>query len=142
MKKIWVSLLMIALTLLTISSAQASAIRSSLPQVQGHVHSAAASPLAVAAANIGFGCDLTHCFYSPANVMIKPGENVAWQGDFTMHPLVSDDGLWTTVNTGTQFEFIFNTPGIYHFHCMIHGAFGMVGIVAVGFGEFLPEVTK
>ena len=48
-----------------------------------------------------------------------------------MRPLVSDNALWTTVNSGRQFEFLFSTPGVYPFHCFFHGPIGMTGTVKV-----------
>ena len=80
--------------------------------------------------------------YNPKDIRIAPGDSVKWQGDFTMHPLVSDEGLWTTVNSGSEFTFIFNQPGIYHFHCFFHGPIGMNGTATVGFYEYLPVVHK
>jgi len=80
--------------------------------------------------------------YSPNNVRLSPGDTVKWQGDFTMHPLVSDESLWPMVDTGTEFTFTFNSPGIYHFHCFFHGSFGMNGTVTVGFFEYLPLVHR
>jgi plastocyanin len=79
--------------------------------------------------------------YDPKDIFIAPGDSVKWQGDFTMHPLVSDEGLWTTVNTGNEFTFTFSQPGVYHFHCFFHGALlNMKGTVTVGFRDFIPVV--
>jgi plastocyanin len=79
--------------------------------------------------------------YSPNDIFITPGDSIKWLGDFTMHPLVSDESLWTTVNTGSEFTFTFNQPGIYHFHCFFHGALlNMKGTVTVGFRNFIPVV--
>jgi plastocyanin len=141
-RKILAPLFMIALALLTLGSVQAGTVSAIHSHVQGHVMSETSSPVAVQASVIDFGGLVIGNAYSPANVFIKPGENVKWQGDFTIHPLVSDEGLWTTVNSGTQFEFIFNTPGVYHFHCLIHGPFGMTGTVTVGYRVFIPDVLK
>ncbi len=80
--------------------------------------------------------------YDPNQIFVAPGESVKWQGDFTMHPLVSDESLWTTVDTGSEFTFTFNQPGVYHFHCFFHGAlFNMRGTVTVGFRNFIPFVS-
>ena len=100
-------------------------------------------------ATIRFGGELGFQ-YSPKQVTISPGDSVTWQGDFTMHPLVSDEGLWQTVNSGATFTHTFDTPGTYHFHCFIHGGaggVGMSGTVVVeagggGFSVFLPIVRK
>jgi len=66
--------------------------------------------------------------YTPSEVVIQPGESVEWDGDFSMHPLVSDDGLWTTQAVGTQFVYTFTMTGTFLFHCAIHGDFGGVGM--------------
>jgi plastocyanin len=100
-----------------------------------HTHSAleGAAPrpnLAGAGATIQFG-GLLGAVYQPSDVHIRPGQTVNWQGDFTFHPLVSEDGLWTTVSTGSTFTQTFNTPGVFNFHCFVHGAFGMTGKVMV-----------
>ena len=50
---------------------------------------------------IAFG-GLLGAVYSPKDVFIHPGDSVHWQGDFSMHPLVSDDALWATVSSGTR----------------------------------------
>jgi plastocyanin len=80
--------------------------------------------------------------YSPNIIHLSPGDSVKWQGDFTMHPLVSDEGLWPTVNTGTEFTFTFNQPGVYHFHCFFHGPIGMKGTLTVGFFDYIPLVHR
>jgi len=77
---------------------------------------------------IHFGCDASGCTYNPSVVVIQPGDTVEWDGDFFSHPLVSDDGLWTTPTAGTQFTHTFPVTGTFLFHCMIHGAPGGVGM--------------
>ena len=78
----------------------------------------------VASAVIHFVC----CSYTPSEVVIQPGESVEWDGDFGMHPLVSDDGLWNTPTVGTQFVYTFTMTGTFLFHCAIHGGAGGVGM--------------
>jgi len=80
--------------------------------------------------------------YSPNIVRLSPGDSIKWQGDFTMHPLVSDESLWPTMNTDTEFTFTFNQPGIYHFHCFFHGPIGMNGTITVGFFDYMPIVHR
>ena len=69
--------------------------------------------------------------YGPATVTINVGDTVEWQGDFSVHPLVSDDGLWGTVSSNSAFSFTFNSPGTYTYHCQVHQALGMTGEVIV-----------
>ncbi len=80
--------------------------------------------------------------YEPSSIFIATGDTVQWDGDFTSHPLVSDDGLWSMVSSGTIFTFTFNTPGVYHFHCFFHGGLGMDGVVLVGHHVFIADVMK
>lgn len=96
------------------------------------------------AATIQFGGVLGF-HYSPSLVFISPGDTVTWQGDFSMHPLVSDEGIWVTPTSGSTFSQTFDKPGAYHFHCFFHGAaggIGMSGTVLVGFHAFLPVQLK
>ena len=86
-------------------------------------HEALAGPDA-ASAVITFVC----CEYTPKEVVIQPGETVEWDGDFGTHPLVSDDGLWTTPTAGTQFTHTFPITGTFLYHCENHGNFGGVGM--------------
>jgi plastocyanin len=85
--------------------------------------------------------------YSPATVTIRTGEAVEWQGNFTSHPLVSQDGLWPTVGSGTSFSHTFNQPGEYWYYCEIHGfpnGVGMSGKVIVEDTQtlFLPFLSR
>lgn len=80
--------------------------------------------------------------YSPKEIRISPGDSVEWLGDFAMHPLVSDDGLWQTINTSTDFSFTYNQPGTYPYHCSIHNFSGMNGTVTVGYYGYLPLITR
>lgn len=96
------------------------------------------------AATIQFGGALGF-HYSPSLIFISPGDTVTWQGDFSMHPLVSDEGDWTTPTSGSTFSQTFTKPGAYHFHCFFHGAaggIGMSGTILVGFHAFLPLQVK
>ena len=93
----------------------------------GGVQGKALAAPSTASAVINFVC----CAYTPSEVVIQPGESVEWDGDFSMHPLVSDNGLWITQTVGTQFTYTFTMTGTFDFHCAIHGPFGMVGRVIV-----------
>lgn len=80
--------------------------------------------------------------YSPKDVRIAPGDSVEWLGDFAMHPLVSDEGLWQVVGTGTEFSYTFDQAGTYDYHCQVHNSLGMRGTVTVGYFGYLPLVTR
>jgi plastocyanin len=141
MKKILISCIVLILSSVLIGSAKADFIPAStiFPQNQTLTPLIAAPQTTV----VQFG-GLLGIVYSPNNIFINPGDHVVWDGDFTMHPLVSDSSVWPTVTSGNQFEFVFNTPGVYQFHCFIHGPFGMIGTITVGveYRELIPEVIK
>ena len=85
--------------------------------------------------------------YSPSDLSIRVGDEVEWDGPFASHPLVSENGLWTTVSSGDSFRFVFTRPGIYRYFCQFHGGpggAGMSGIVRVGLLPrlFLPALLK
>lgn len=136
MKKMFALSLLLCMSILLIGSTSALAVPLQT------LRSYDAPDVVFQTATIQFGGSLG-LVYSPKDVLISPGGHVIWEGDFVMHPLVSDNALWTTVSSGSQFEFIFNTPGVYHFHCLIHGTlFGMAGTVTVGHQEFVPKVNQ
>ncbi len=95
----------------------------------------------VQTATVEFG-GLLGFIYSPREVRISPGDSVEWLGDFAMHPLVSDDGLWQVVSSGSQFSYTFDQPGTYNYHCLVHQAFGMNGVVIVGYTAYLPLISR
>lgn len=80
--------------------------------------------------------------YSPAIVVVAPGDTVEWRGDFSSHPLVSQEGLWPTQSSGTSFSHTFDSFGTYHFFCQIHGPFGMRGQVLVSEAVYLPLLVR
>ncbi|GIW05215.1 MAG: hypothetical protein KatS3mg060_0020 [Dehalococcoidia bacterium] len=103
------------------------------------------NPVSAANTDISFTC----CGYTPANVSINVGDSVTWKPSgadgFGAHPLVSQNGLWPTVTSGTQFVFTFTTPGEYFYYCQFHGGpngAGMAGKVTVlGSGGPTPTAT-
>ncbi len=86
----------------------------------------AASPLATTVIQVP--PNTSGLFYSPSVVLINMGDTVEWDGNFTFHPLASDDNLWPVNNSGTTFSHTFNQPGTFRFYCMIHGGPGGVGM--------------
>ena len=105
------------------------------------VTAASAQPAARETIQIIFGGAVGFT-YSPKDVRIRPGDSIEWMGDFTMHPLVSEDGLWQTVDTGADFTFTFNQPGVYKFHCFFHNSIGMNGTITVGYYAYLPLIVR
>jgi plastocyanin len=85
-----------------------------------------------------FPPNITTFSYSPKFVLINVGDTVEWEGGFAGHPLVSDDVLWTTPNSGTSFSHTFNQPGAFRFHCQFHGGPGGVGMAGEVFVSSTP----
>jgi plastocyanin len=87
--------------------------------------------------------------FSPSNLSVKAGTTVTWvnQGPMT-HTTVSDSGVWSSANlappsggggygggsAGGSFQFTFDTPGSYPYHCSLHPPAsypGFVGTITV-----------
>jgi plastocyanin len=76
--------------------------------------------------------------FSPAVITITAGSTVRWTNtaSLTPHTTTSDLGdpeAWNsgTLNPGDTFTHTFDTPGIYGYYCLIHGALFMHGFVIV-----------
>jgi plastocyanin len=89
-------------------------------------------------------------YYSPAAATVRVGTTVEWVNHGpSAHTATSDDGVWDSgtisapssggggtpppttppppnpyarslETTGTSFSTVFNTPGVYGFHCSLH----------------------
>ncbi len=94
-----------------------------------------------------FTTTFTCCVYTPPETTIMVGDTMTWVGSFAQHPLVSEDGLWATQTTGTEFSYTFLAAGSYRFYCDLHGAPGGLGmsgqiIVTVPHRVYLPAIQK
>jgi plastocyanin len=79
--------------------------------------------------------------FSPKDIMINAGDTVTWKwDDGTQHTVTSDTNAWpdSGVKSGgppfPTFQVTFNTPGLFKYHCNIHGGpngVGMSGSVMV-----------
>jgi plastocyanin len=61
--------------------------------------------------------------YGPSQLDVLPGETVSWSNvSRRTHTVTSDTGLFDSghVLEGGHFEFRFNEPGTYRYHCTIH----------------------
>jgi plastocyanin len=61
--------------------------------------------------------------YGPSALDVLPGETVLWTNESARtHTVTSDTGLYDSGHLGPaqRFEFTFNKPGIYLYHCTIH----------------------
>lgn len=73
--------------------------------------------------------------FSPENITVPAGTTVTWQWGTgaVSHNVVPDDGV-TPATSGPVtdgphiFQFTFNTPGMYHYHCASHGLAGGIGM--------------
>ncbi len=77
-------------------------------------------------------------FFNPEIVRVPVGGEVEWQNSGrSNHTVTADDGSFDSgvLQHGEEFEHTFDTPGVYHFTCLLHGkpgGIGMTGIVVVG----------
>jgi plastocyanin len=79
--------------------------------------------------------------FDPAELTITEGDSVVWQWVNGTHSTTSDDCpccvcLWdsTVQPTGCppfEYQFTFDTAGDYTYHCTVHQALGMVGVIHV-----------
>jgi len=69
--------------------------------------------------------------FRPGDLTITPGTTVHWANqDAATHTTSSDDNLWNqSLAGGASFEFTFETPGTYTYHCNIHPS--MTGTITV-----------
>lgn len=61
--------------------------------------------------------------FRPADISVAVGTTVSWtNGDSVSHTTSSDDDAWDsgTLSSGDSFQFVFDTPGTYLYHCNIH----------------------
>ena len=80
--------------------------------------------------------------YTPRCLTIRAGQAVAFEMDFTAHPLVPGVPHGSTAGatspnpivrqtTGTMYTVTFASAGHYPFYCSLHGHVGMAGVVRV-----------
>ncbi|HKQ68565.1 MAG TPA: plastocyanin/azurin family copper-binding protein [Polyangiaceae bacterium] len=72
--------------------------------------------------------------YGTNPLVVAPGTTVRWVNqDSVAHTATSDSGVWDsgTLTQGQSFNFTFTTPGTFPYHCTIHGAASMSGVVVV-----------
>jgi plastocyanin len=71
---------------------------------------------------------------SPRCLQIKAGQTVTWNGSFTTHPLLADEGdtpnpISTADTSGPSATVTFPTAGTFGFKCEVHAS--MTGAVLV-----------
>ncbi len=73
-------------------------------------------------------------FFNPSGPTIQVGDTVRWEFGGTLgHTTTSDNLLWDSglQGGGGTYQRTFNSAGTFGYHCTPHGAFGMVGTIAV-----------
>jgi plastocyanin len=82
--------------------------------------------------------------YGPSQLDVLPGSTVVWSNvSERTHTVTSDTGLFDSghFGPGARFQFTFNTPGTYRYHCTIHTSIrGEVDVRRVILGE-LPTAA-
>lgn len=91
--------------------------------------------------------------FTPADLTIDVGDTVIWTWAGGLHNVVSGTGAVcsneglsfcsgaATLVTGTTFSHTFTAAGNYAYVCVIHLAFGMVGVVRVIGAVAVPVMT-
>ncbi len=70
--------------------------------------------------------------FDPVTITVSANTTVTWtNNDPVGHTVTSDNGVFDSgmMNTGKTFSHLFNTPGSYPYHCIIHSY--MTGTVIV-----------
>ena len=87
--------------------------------------------------------------FDPAAIHVDPGTTVVfeWTGEGGGHNVVEQEtgeryGSERTDEAGTTYEVTYETDGISKYVCVPHVGNGMVGAVAVGSGDGVPDVTE
>lgn len=99
---------------------------------------AAATPAAAQAENdYGAAISAIDNAFTPEIVRVEPGSVVEWTNDGrSPHNVTADDGSFASsdLTRGEEFDRTFEGPGVYAYHCSLHGraGIGMKGVVVVG----------
>ncbi len=102
----------------------------------GATHTVHATGTAQATATLApqvVGVDIQSYAYSPITVTVRVGDTVRWTNlDNDQHTVTSDIGLFDSgvLTLNQTWSHLFNTPGTYSYHCLVHGVF-MTGYVVV-----------
>lgn len=87
------------------------------------------------------GIAVTNNAYTPGDKTVAVGSTVKWswstcEGDVytgqscTSHSVTFDDGVTSATQSTGSFDRTFSAPGVYKYHCAIHGA-AMAGTITV-----------
>src|ERR1035438_1415822 len=82
--------------------------------------------------------------FTPATTNIAVNDRVIWNWAGNNHSTTSDtNGLWDSLvnNSPHSFTNTFTSPGIFPYHCTIHGSLGMKGTILVASPNVPPTVS-
>lgn len=79
--------------------------------------------------------------FSPDYLWVEPGDSIRFLNSTGNHTVTSLEGTWPKGAAHIDVEhqpiadIVLDTPGIYGFHCKVHGRHGMYALVVVGSPE-------
>ncbi len=89
------------------------------------------------------------CHFEPRNLTVFAGTTVVWTGaGLAPHTSTSDTmGVWDsgTVLPGQSFSKVFDSLGVFSYHCDFHSLFGMAGnitVIAPSNQIFMPFIGR
>ena len=84
--------------------------------------------------------------YAPNVILVPVGTTIRWTNEGAVnHTVTSDTGLFDsgTLAPGASFEYQFNVPGTYAYHCTLHPSItGKVIVTNQVFNTYLPLIAK
>jgi len=99
--------------------------------------------------HVGVGAGDIGLAFDPAAIHVDPGTTVVfeWTGEGGGHNVAEREAderyeSERTDEAGTTYEVTYETDGISRYVCVPHIDNGMVGAVAVGDGEGVPDITR
>lgn len=80
-----------------------------------------AQPTLVANNNSQMNISISNFSFNPSSLNIKSGTTVTWMNnDNTAHTVTGNGFNSGQIQPGGSFQFTFNSPGTYTYHCSIH----------------------
>ena len=71
----------------------------------------------------GGAINIANFTFNPGNITVAVGTTLTWtNGDGPSHTTTSDEEGWDSgvLASGDSFELVFDTPGVFTYHCSIH----------------------
>jgi plastocyanin len=85
---------------------------------------------------------ITSFGYTRPNMTVTVGSTVSWLNEGPwVHSTTSDTGVWDSglLNPDLTYQYVFDTPGTYTYHCTLHSMVGSVTVQALA--SCAPVVT-